>query len=61
MSQNRFLPVYRKPRRDGWTSNKQWRFDEALAESALMSQALRASGLSALPVCLVTISTWKPR
>ena len=61
MSQNQFLPVYRKPRRDGWTPDKQWRFVEALAELASISSALRAAGLSAMSVCLVTISTEKPR
>ena len=47
MSQNRFLPVYRKPRRDGWTPDKQWRFVEALAHTASITHAVRAVGMSA--------------
>lgn len=47
MTQPRFLPVPTKPRRDGWTPEKQWRFVEALAHTASITQAVRAVGMSA--------------
>lgn len=47
MTQNRFLPVPLRPRQDGWTPDKQWRFVEALAESGSMTHAVRAVGMSA--------------
>ena len=47
MTQSRFLPIYRKPRRDGWTPDKQWRFVEALAHTASITHAVRSVGMSA--------------
>lgn len=41
-----FLPVPRKPRHDGWTPEKQWRFIEALATSASIAAAARLVGMS---------------
>ncbi len=47
MTQPRFLPVPLRPRQDGWTPDKQWRFVEALAQTGSMTHAVRAVGMSA--------------
>jgi hypothetical protein len=39
-------PVPLSPRHDGWTPEKQWRFVEALAATASITQAARMVGMS---------------
>ncbi|WP_426163799.1 hypothetical protein [Sandarakinorhabdus sp. DWP1-3-1] len=41
-----FLPVPVQNRADGWTPEKQWKFVEALAQSASLTQAARAVRMS---------------
>lgn len=42
----RWVPVRRKPRREGWTEEKQRRFIEVLADTGLVNVAARAVGMS---------------
>jgi hypothetical protein len=42
----RWVPVRRRPRRDGWTEEKQRRFIEALADTGLVNAAAAAVGMS---------------
>jgi hypothetical protein len=42
----RWVPVRRKPRMDGWTEEKQRRFIETLADTGLVSAAVRAVGMT---------------
>jgi hypothetical protein len=42
----RWVPVRRRPRRDGWTEEKQRRFIEVLADTGLVSVAAKAVGMS---------------
>ncbi|HEY6815629.1 MAG TPA: hypothetical protein VI168_08835 [Croceibacterium sp.] len=41
-----FTPAYPRPRHDGWTPERQVAFIEALAESACVTDACRAVGMS---------------
>lgn len=42
----RWVPVRRRPRRDGWTEEKQRRFIEMLADTGLVGVAAKAVGMS---------------
>lgn len=42
----RWVPVRRRPRRDGWTEEKQRRFIEVLADTGLVGQAAKEVGMS---------------
>jgi hypothetical protein len=42
----RWVPVRRRPRRDGWTEEKQRRFIETLADTGLVNVAARAVGMT---------------
>ncbi len=42
----RWVPVRRRPRRDGWTEEKQRRFIETLADTGLVNYAARTVGMS---------------
>ena len=42
----RWVPVRRRPRRDGWTPEKQRRFIEALADTGLVGHAAKSVGMS---------------
>ncbi len=46
MTQHPFLPVPVQNRADGWTPEKQWKFVEALAQTASITDAVRAVGMS---------------
>jgi hypothetical protein len=46
MSEQPFPPVPVSPRHDGWTPEKQWRFVEALAATASITQAARMVGMN---------------
>jgi hypothetical protein len=41
-----FTPVPVRPRRDGWTAEKQWAFIAALAETGIVEEACRRVGMS---------------
>jgi hypothetical protein len=42
----RWVPVRRRPRRDGWTEEKQRRFIEVLADTGMVALAAKAVGMS---------------
>ena len=42
----RWVPVRRRPRRDGWTEEKQRRFIEVLADTGIVALAAKAVGMS---------------
>jgi hypothetical protein len=46
MTQIPFLPVPRSPRHDGWSPERQWAFDQALADTGSVFQAARIVGKS---------------
>jgi hypothetical protein len=46
MTNHPFSPVPVQPRQDGWTPDRQWKFVEALARTASVTQAARAVRMS---------------